>query len=301
LISESTAVVHTLGILLEDQGYKAAVNGGNVFGVVKALAAGLSGSNGNPLKNKVDKRRGYEGMNRDSGGLFILDWVYSLLTSHPIIALTVLDTMLHTKPIAQPIANEAGPSRPFVYISAADAFRPLVPSRYIETKREAEFEIGRRCETDPDGNVRPVFMRPGWWTFPVLSLAAIALENTCSVIKQYNEMYAETSLGLMYHPHIRPVSTLPAFLLSLSASAHDRLGIPNIFASKSLLGGAADALRSHPLHVDHVASAVLRCIEDGEMQGVVDIQDMRRWAGFLGTFGGKDVPPTEKRKEEVHA
>lgn len=32
-------------------------------------------------------------------------------------------------------------SRPFVYISAEDIFRPIIPARYIETKREAEAGI----------------------------------------------------------------------------------------------------------------------------------------------------------------
>lgn len=80
----------------------------------------------------------------------------------------------------------------------------------------------------------------------------------------------------MYHPHVRPISTLPAFLLSLSAS----LPIPNPFASKSFLNGALESLSTHPIHVDHVASAVLKCIEDEEMRGVVDVDLMRKWAGF---------------------
>lgn len=69
------------------------------------------------------------------------------------VALTVLDTMLDTPSSSSP--------RPFIFISAADAFRPLVPSRYIETKRQAEIEIGRRCCDHPEAGVRPVFMRPG--------------------------------------------------------------------------------------------------------------------------------------------
>lgn len=83
----------------------------------------------------------------------------------------------------------------------------------------------------------------------------------------------------MYHPHIRPISTLPAFALSLSAGIHDTLRIPNIFASKSLLGGAAGALRTHPLHVDHVGEAIIKVITE-EREGVVDVDTMRRWAGF---------------------
>lgn len=83
----------------------------------------------------------------------------------------------------------------------------------------------------------------------------------------------------MYHPHIRPISTVPAFALSLSASIHDTLRIPNLFASKSVLGGAADALRTHPLHVDHVGEAIIKVITEGR-EGIVDVDQMRRWAGF---------------------
>lgn len=74
------------------------------------------------------------------------------------IALEVLNTMLSTAP--HPSApNEAVKEKTFVYISAADAFRPLVPKKYIESKREAELEIAKRC-SDTSG-VRPIFIRPG--------------------------------------------------------------------------------------------------------------------------------------------
>jgi hypothetical protein len=90
----------------------------------------------------------------------------------------------------------------------------------------------------------------------------------------------------MYHPHIRPLSTLPAFALSLTAS----LPLPsNPFASKSALGGAAEALSTHPLHVDHVAEAVVRCIAEESRQGIVDVETMRQWAGFAGGKRGEAV------------
>jgi hypothetical protein len=67
LVASSSAVVHTLGILLEDTGYKSAVRRNDVFGLAKAVIGGMSGGDGNPLKSKEEKRRGYEGMNRESG------------------------------------------------------------------------------------------------------------------------------------------------------------------------------------------------------------------------------------------
>ncbi|TYJ52369.1 hypothetical protein B9479_007025 [Cryptococcus floricola] len=223
LVSSSTAVVHTLGILLEDQGYKKAVREGDVFGLAGSMVKALEGG-ANPLKSAEEKKRGYEGVNRDS-------------------ALTVLNTMISTPPHPSP-ANEIPSERPFVYISAADAFRPAVPKRYIETKRQAELEIARRC-SETEG-IKPVFIRP----------------------------------GLMYHPHTRPLTTLPAFLIDLSAKFHAFSRLPNLFSSGSFLHGASESLRTYPLHVDHVASAVLRGIEDEKLRGVVEVPEMRGWAGF---------------------
>ena len=66
LVQDSTAVVHTLGILLEDAGYKKAVREGSPIGVGKALLGELFGTP-SPLRTKAEQRMGYDGMNRDSG------------------------------------------------------------------------------------------------------------------------------------------------------------------------------------------------------------------------------------------
>lgn len=50
-------------------------------------------------------------------------------------------------------------TRSFVYVSAADAFAPVVPARYISTKREAEQYILSHCT--PQTGVLPVIVRPG--------------------------------------------------------------------------------------------------------------------------------------------
>ncbi|WVQ80463.1 hypothetical protein IAT38_002568 [Cryptococcus sp. DSM 104549] len=240
LISSSTAVVHTLGILLEDQGYKQSVREGDVVGLVKSLAGAVGGGGGNPLKTEEERRRGYEGMNRDSA-LTVLDTLISATPSSPTSASSASSpsNQAHSDP------TSPTPTRPFVYISAADAFRPVVPRRYIETKREAELEIVRRCAEHPEAGVRPIFMRP----------------------------------GLMYHPHVRPLTTLPAFLIDLSSKLSTSTSLPNPFSPSSPLHGALESLRTYPLHVDHVAGAVLRCIEEGR-EGVVEVPEMRAWAGL---------------------
>lgn len=50
--------------------------------------------------------------------------------------------------------------RPFVFISAADVFRPWVPARYIETKRDAEAGIAALLAAHP-ARFRGVYLRPG--------------------------------------------------------------------------------------------------------------------------------------------
>ena len=55
-------------------------------------------------------------------------------------------------------ATELEQPRPFIYISAEDIFRPIVPSAYIDTKREAEEKIDSMMEGKT--NYRGVYMRP---------------------------------------------------------------------------------------------------------------------------------------------
>ncbi|WWC85567.1 uncharacterized protein L201_000431 [Kwoniella dendrophila CBS 6074] len=257
LMKDKTSIIHTLGILLEDSGYKKSIKDGNYFGLINSLlkstnlpipGSGSSSKQGNPLKTEEEKKFGYEGMNRDS-------------------ALKVLDTFLSSTSNSSITINPP-PLTPkqFIYISAADAFRPLIPSRYIETKREAELEIARRCEsynekhiTENQGQIKPIFIRP----------------------------------GLMYHPHIRPLTTLPAFFIDLSSKLSLKTGISNPFASKSSLYGALESLKTFPLHVDHVANSILKSIEDSrnnttkqeEDYGwggarIIEVDQMREWAGL---------------------
>ena len=101
--------------------------------------------------------------------------------------------------------------------------------------------------------------------------------------------------GLMYHPHTRPLSTLPSFLLSCTASLHDALGANQLpLAASNPISQAARALQTHPLHVDHVASAVLKSIVECR-EGVVDVPTMRQWAGFKVQGADVKVDETVRR------
>ncbi|WFD25675.1 hypothetical protein MNAN1_000639 [Malassezia nana] len=142
---------------------------------------------------------------------------------------------------------------PFVYMSAADIMRPVISARYCATKYEAEQQIARMAEDV----LRPVFMRP----------------------------------GLMYHPHNRPWSTVPATMIDLSNHAHRlhkrwRLPFPapaDLLRSRvvpAALHPLAGALTTPALHVDTVAQAICEAIEHPEIQGAQDTQDIRQLAGW---------------------
>lgn len=83
----------------------------------------------------------------------------------------------------------------------------------------------------------------------------------------------------MYNAHIRPVTTVPAFALSVTAGIHDKLGLKLPFSGDNFFGRAAESLKTHPIHVDHVADAIVKCIAE-DREGVVEIPTMRKWAGF---------------------
>jgi hypothetical protein len=153
-------VVHTLGTLLETEdngdGYKAAVRAGDLGALVAKLISAHGG--GNPLERGVG-RGSYEVMNRDSGaqlsGLYADRTIYSHSMLLDFTALRVCETFL---------ASEPQPGSPFVYISAEDIFRPLIPKRYITTKRAAERGIADML-TQSGAGCRGVYIRPSTSSF----------------------------------------------------------------------------------------------------------------------------------------
>ncbi|KAF7976348.1 hypothetical protein HWV62_7094 [Athelia sp. TMB] len=157
--------------------------------------------------------------------------------------------------------REDASDRAFVYISAEDIFRPIISARYIETKREAERGIQARVRAAP--GVRGVFIRP----------------------------------SLVYHPHLRPLTSPLAALLDASASLHAAAppAFPTPAALLRLLGGAGSALGSvanalsvPPVHVAHVADAVCAALDPARgVEGVVGVRAMRELMGWKD--GGEAV------------
>jgi hypothetical protein len=128
-----TAVVHTLGTLIEDQQYKQSIKEGNLPALLSTAFRNLGTKN--PLAD-VGKNNSssYEVMNRDS-------------------ALRVCETFLST-----PVPSNLERPRAFVYVSAEDIFRPWISEKYIEMKREAESRIDEMISNDM--RCRSVHIRP---------------------------------------------------------------------------------------------------------------------------------------------
>ncbi|KZO95805.1 NAD(P)-binding protein [Calocera viscosa TUFC12733] len=220
LLPGVTSVVHTLGVLLEGN-YKA--------GIGSALSALATAHSPNPLSK--GSSGSYEAINRDS-------------------AISVLDALMEVPSDVR---------RTFAYISAADIFRPLIPERYISTKRQAEYSIQLRA-VQQDSHLRALYFRPGF----------------------------------MFHPHTRPLSTPVASLLDLTASLS--ACVPSFLPSPGRMlrtiplsethglppatHAIANALETRPMHVESVARAICAAIELDSVAGVVDVDKMRELIGW---------------------
>ncbi|KAF8921243.1 mitochondrial protein [Mucidula mucida] len=219
-LQSADGVVHTLGTLLDDGAYKQAIKDGNILG----LAQSLLGGNANPLK-KTSSASGYDRLNRDS-------------------ALRVCEAFVNS-----PSSDSQLAVKPFVYISAEDIFRPVVPARYIESKREAEAGI-EGLVAQQSTAFRGVYIRP----------------------------------SLVYHAHFRPLSTPLAALLEFSAQMHAKvpkaIPTPSSILRRLGLESVPNALTIPPIHVDHVGEAICAALENETVKGVVGVREMRELIGW---------------------
>lgn len=252
VLPECDAFVSTLGILLEDD-YKQSGQA-QPLKVLQSVVGNLFGASRNPLE-KRNHDRTYERMNRDSA----IEAFRAFRQSRTVPACTSSSV------------STTSPS-PFVFISAEDIFRPFVPSRYIESKRQAEKVILEESEIEVgERGIRPVFIRP----------------------------------SLIYHPHLAPASTLPATLFEATSHLHNL--IPPSFHIATIPASTPKATNVHdpsspspsrveplpdwkrsmlrlfqipPIHSDAVGEAVCRSIESETVRGPLGVQDMRRLLGF---------------------
>ncbi|PWW77471.1 NAD(P)-binding protein [Tuber magnatum] len=133
-LRDATAVVHSMGVLLEAD-YKGALSGKEnpITGIFRAFDS-VKGTSRNPLKEDKSPEKlqlTYETMNRDS-------------------AITLVEESIAAAP--ETLSS-------FVYISAADS-SIVIPSRYLSTKREAEAAITALSKSEKP--FRPILLRPGF-------------------------------------------------------------------------------------------------------------------------------------------
>ena len=166
-----------------------------------------------------------------------------------------------------------------MYLSAEDLFRPVVPARYIASKREAEQRITQMLERSAS-RCRGVYIRPSTF-LPRFFFAGLMMA------------------GLVYHAHLRPLTTPLAALLDLFATVHAKApsGAPTPSSILRALGSAlgtrsetlpstldsiANALTIPPIHVEHVAKAICVALDPArdDVHGVVDVGRMRELVGW---------------------
>lgn len=153
LLKGADYVVHSMGILLEAD-YKGVLSGKEspISGLSRAFSSAKSGS-----QNPLTRKNGEELKPQEKDGPF----TYELMNRDSAITL------------AQEADKEKTPA--FAYISAAAA-PPMVPRRYVDTKREAESTITREFP-----NMRSIFLRPGFmydqsraFTVPLAAATGVA-------------------------------------------------------------------------------------------------------------------------------
>jgi uncharacterized protein YbjT (DUF2867 family) len=159
LLRGADAVVHTMGILLEAD-YKGVVRGQEspISGLMRAFSSSTPRP-GNPLERGVEgggrdadirppETKGqltYENMNRDSAIMLAKEYAAALAPAEAEEAGSS----------AASDNNKTTTAASFVYVSAAGG-APVLPARYITTKRDAEAVIAREFA----GVLRPIFPRP---------------------------------------------------------------------------------------------------------------------------------------------
>lgn len=129
----ANAVVHSIGILLENASYKKIV--GSNDGIINAV--GEIFKTPNPMLKTPDIT-----------GNVIIDKTYSRYNTES--AMVLAESLIEV--------NKMKPA--FVYISADRGF-PGIPSGYIESKRQAEYGL---YKLQPE--IRPIFLRPGFMYDP---------------------------------------------------------------------------------------------------------------------------------------
>ncbi|KAF9900684.1 hypothetical protein EC991_007024 [Linnemannia zychae] len=221
-ISGTNAVVHTVGLLLEDD-YKEVLHSQNFDELAKSVQSAIRGQN--PLDTSKAPKSGltYEKVNRDT-------------------AITV--------------ANEAAKEgiESFAFVSAAFS-PPMVPNRYITTKREAETAL----LTHPAG-FRSIIFRPGFLSTPdrpvTLPLAGL-LQISSAVL-------GDSVRGTI--PFAQALSTPPLEMETLARAIVNSLENPDVKGIVDVEGITELANNPHTHNVGGSKKAVEEEKKEGKLE-----------------------------------
>lgn len=248
-ITGADAVVHTVGMLLEDD-YKDVLHSQSFEDLTKNVQSAIRGQN--PLDTKKAPKSGltYERINRDTGKTNntllrrMFPEKHGTLRSNPFLI-----RLLHVHEIALTVANEAGKAgvESFVFISAAFA-PPMVPNRYLTTKREAESAL----LTHPS-KIRSIIFRPGFMSTPerpiTLPLAGLLQVSSAILGNSVN--------GTI--PFAQALSTPPLAMETLARAVMNAVENPEI---KGIIDvGGIEELAHNPYNAQVGAS---KKVESGE-------------------------------------
>ncbi|KAG5220868.1 MIOREX complex component [Salix suchowensis] len=161
-----------------------------------------------------------------------------------------------------------GSPRPFIYISAEDIFRPIIPAKYIETKREAEqgLELLLARESYRGVYVRPSASNPALLTSYCLPIHRLSI--SCSLPPTYISCGVLFDLSANLHAKAPLAFPTPSRILRHLASTFP--------SSSASLQSIANAMVIPPIHVDHVAAAACIALERADVKGVVGVNEMRK-------------------------
>ena len=137
----------------------------NIPALLGSLFQSATSNFGGPLEQERESNTSYKVINRDSGEKFTFPVTRNISLVALFNDMHFLKSALRVCEafMASPAGVDPSKARPFVYVSAEDIFRPVIPARYIETKREAERAIEQMMFLK--SQFRGVYIRPSVFIF----------------------------------------------------------------------------------------------------------------------------------------
>ncbi|KAF9977489.1 hypothetical protein BGZ73_005876 [Actinomortierella ambigua] len=239
LIKDTDAVVHTVGLLFEAE-YKDILHSQSIQELVSAVQKATRGAN--PLESA-------QLLSSSSSGS-------SNLTYEKVNR----DTAITLAKEAEKAGTEA-----FVFISAAFA-PPLVPQRYLTTKRQVEDYLLSHLA------------RPAWASSPAATTTTTAATDASTNKAEKQSDHAQA-------PHsLRPIILRPAFMSTAERPATMPLAgllqVSSAVFGKSIRGTVplAQYVSTPPLAMETVAQAVMNSIENRQVRGILDVEGIETLA-----------------------